>query len=190
MPDVLYFVFSTFAAAAALLTAGFGVARALPNLVGLAAVVLVELGLLTQLVTSIVLATGTVSARANLPEFFVYLVVALLVPVRDLASPTRRSFAVGRAGFAGDEDTPPMGPGASNLRPGLCAAKIKIATVSPYLFGMTRFVQLGASQVYTSPRQTQAYHRCVLLHTPPAGQHTRGCSSALQSPWLSCHLRW
>ena len=81
MPDVLYFVFSTFAAAAALLTAGFGVARALPNLVGLAAVVLVELGLLTQLVTSIVLATGTVSARANLPEFFVYLVVALLVPL-------------------------------------------------------------------------------------------------------------
>ena len=81
MPDFFFLALSVLAAAAAILTAGFGVAKRLPHLIGLGALALVELGLLVQLVKSIVLATGTVSARASVAEFFIYLVVALLVPL-------------------------------------------------------------------------------------------------------------
>jgi hypothetical protein len=81
MPDVLYFVLSCVAILAALLAAGFGVAKKLPNLVGLASLALVELGLLVLLATSITLAvTSNPKSNANLAEYFVYLAVALLVP--------------------------------------------------------------------------------------------------------------
>ena len=82
MPDVIYFVLSGVAIAAALLTAGFGIAKRLPQVVGLAALAVVELGLLVLLVTSIVLAaTTTLLPQVSVAEFFVYLGVALLVPV-------------------------------------------------------------------------------------------------------------
>jgi hypothetical protein len=82
MPDILYLSLSSLAVLAALLTAGFGVARQLPHLIGLAALTLVELGLLVQLATSIVLANSAlINSSANLAEFFIYLAVALLVPL-------------------------------------------------------------------------------------------------------------
>ena len=82
MPDVFYFVSASLAIAAALLTAGFGIAKRLPHLVGLAALALVEATLVTQLVTSIVLAaTTSVNPRASVAEYFVYLAVAILVPL-------------------------------------------------------------------------------------------------------------
>lgn len=82
MPEVFFLTLSILTVLAALLTAGFGVARRLPHLVGLGALALVELSLLFQLAASIVFAnSGPDSARANLPEFFVYLAVAILVPL-------------------------------------------------------------------------------------------------------------
>jgi len=82
MPDVLYFVLISVAISAALLAAGFGVAKRLPHLVGLGALALVEVGLLALLVTATVLAAGApLNPRVNVAEFFIYLVVAMLVPV-------------------------------------------------------------------------------------------------------------
>ena len=82
MPDVFYFVGAVVAVAAALLTAGFGIAKRLPHPVGLGALALVEISLLAQLVTSIVLAVTTpINPRASVAEYFVYLAVAILVPL-------------------------------------------------------------------------------------------------------------
>ena len=82
MPDVVFYVLSVLAVVAALVAAGFGIAKSLPHLVGLAAVAAVELGLMVLLVTSIVLAVGgPINPRVSLAEFFIYLAVALLVPV-------------------------------------------------------------------------------------------------------------
>jgi len=82
MPDVWFIAFSCLSLVCALVPAGFAVAKRPPHLAGLLALVLVELGLLTLLVASIVLAVTTpVKPQVSLPEFFIYLGVALLVPV-------------------------------------------------------------------------------------------------------------
>ena len=82
MPDSLYFTLSAVAIVAALITAGFGVAKRLPHIAGLVSLAAVELGLLVLLITSIVMAASSqVSQKVSLAEYFIYLAVALLVPV-------------------------------------------------------------------------------------------------------------
>ena len=82
MSDFFFLLLSIVSVAAALLTAGFAVAKRLPNLAGLCALAAIELALLALLVASIVASlSGSVDPRANLAEYFVYLAVALLVPV-------------------------------------------------------------------------------------------------------------
>ena len=58
----------------------FGFAKRKPSLVSLSLVGLVELGLLAQLVVSIVLVVGGARAKTDTVEFFAYLLVALMIP--------------------------------------------------------------------------------------------------------------
>lgn len=82
MPDLIFFTLSAVALVCAFVPAGFGVAKRQPHLVGLAALALVELGLLVLLVVSIVLAaTSSIKPGVSLAEYFIYLAVAMLVPV-------------------------------------------------------------------------------------------------------------
>ncbi len=80
MLDVWFFALIGIALAAALLAAGFGLAKRPPHVVGLGALLAVELSLIAQLVASIVFASTPGHNPQNLAEFFIYLVVALLVP--------------------------------------------------------------------------------------------------------------
>lgn len=57
-----------------------GLIGRLPSLISLAALAITELGLLIQLVASIVLVTNGAQAKQDTFEFFGYLIVALLVP--------------------------------------------------------------------------------------------------------------
>ena len=57
------------------------VARRKPSLLSLTMIGLVELGLLVQIVVSIVLVSGGERAKTDTIEFFGYLLVALLIPV-------------------------------------------------------------------------------------------------------------
>lgn len=67
-----------FAAAAVLFI--FGIARRKPSLISLGLLAVSEIGLLIQLVISIVLVAGGARAKTDTVEFFAYLIVALMVP--------------------------------------------------------------------------------------------------------------
>ena len=69
-----------YAFAASALLFIFGLARRKPSLVSLAILALSELGLLIQLVISIVLVAGGARAKTDTVEFFAYLIVAIMVP--------------------------------------------------------------------------------------------------------------
>lgn len=58
----------------------FGFAKRKPSLVSLSLTALVELGLIVQLVVSIVLVAGGARAKNDTVEFFAYLIVALMIP--------------------------------------------------------------------------------------------------------------
>ena len=68
------------AGGATIITLALGFAKRMPSLVSLGALLLVEVGLLVQLVISISLAVGGTAAARSQIEFFTYLVVAILVP--------------------------------------------------------------------------------------------------------------
>jgi hypothetical protein len=60
---------------------GFGLAKLKPSLISIGSVAVVELGLLVQLVSSILLVLGGARAKGDTIEFFAYLLVALIVPL-------------------------------------------------------------------------------------------------------------
>jgi hypothetical protein len=60
---------------------GFGLAKRKPSLISIGAVGVIELGLLVQLVSSILLVVGGARAKGDTIEFFAYLLVALIVPL-------------------------------------------------------------------------------------------------------------
>lgn len=60
---------------------GFGFAKRKPSLISLGGIALVELGLLTQLISSILLVIGGARAQGDTIEFFAYILVALIVPL-------------------------------------------------------------------------------------------------------------
>ncbi|MEO0024884.1 MAG: hypothetical protein RL196_1325 [Actinomycetota bacterium] len=80
MLDVWFFSLISIALTAAVITSGFAIAKRPPHVVGLGALAVVELSLIAQLVASIVFALTPGHNPQNLPEFFIYLVVAMLVP--------------------------------------------------------------------------------------------------------------
>jgi hypothetical protein len=67
--------------AVGLLAVGLGLAKRKPSGLTIGALALVQLGLLVQLVLSIVLVIGGDRAKQDTVEFFAYLIVALLVPL-------------------------------------------------------------------------------------------------------------
>lgn len=60
---------------------GFGAAKRKPSLISLGAIGFVELGLIVQLISSIVLVAGGARAKGDTIEFFAYVLVAMIVPL-------------------------------------------------------------------------------------------------------------
>ena len=65
---------------AGLLNLALGAFKRKPSMLSLSAVAVVELGLLVQLVASIVVLVSGQTSKGNIFEFFGYLLVALVVP--------------------------------------------------------------------------------------------------------------
>ncbi len=80
MIDVLFQIQLWVYFAAGLFALALGLIGRLPSLVSIGALAITELGLLVQLVVSIVLVANGEQAKQDTFEFFGYLVVALLVP--------------------------------------------------------------------------------------------------------------
>jgi hypothetical protein len=60
---------------------GFGAAKRKPSLVSIGALGLVELGLLVQLISTILMVVGGARAKGDTIEFFAYVLVAIVVPL-------------------------------------------------------------------------------------------------------------
>ena len=69
------------ALAIGLVLLGFGAAKRKPSLISLGAIGFVELGLVVQLISSIVLVASGARAKGDTIEFFAYILVALIVPL-------------------------------------------------------------------------------------------------------------
>jgi hypothetical protein len=80
MIDWLYQAQVWFSFAASALLVVLAVAKRKPSLFSIGLLAVAELGLLIQLVVSIVLVAGGARAEQDTVEFFAYLVVALMVP--------------------------------------------------------------------------------------------------------------
>lgn len=81
MIEWLYSLQLIVATTAGVLAVILGLAKRKPSNLSLGALALVELGLIVQLVVSIVLVILGQRAQSDTVEFFAYLVVALMVPV-------------------------------------------------------------------------------------------------------------
>lgn len=80
MIDWLYSAQLIVSTAAGLFTMGLGFAKRKPSFLSLGALALVQLGLLIQLIASIVLVAVGKRAELDTVEFFAYLIVALMIP--------------------------------------------------------------------------------------------------------------
>ncbi|MSZ20604.1 MAG: hypothetical protein F2608_01205 [Actinobacteria bacterium] len=67
--------------AVGLILLGFGMARRKPSLISLGALAVIQLGLVVQLISSIILVAGGARAKTDTVEFFAYLLVAMIVPL-------------------------------------------------------------------------------------------------------------
>ena len=77
-----FFEFEAWGAAiVGLILLGFGAAKRKPSLISLGAVAFVQLGLVVQLISSILLVIGGARAKGDTIEFFAYILVAFLVPL-------------------------------------------------------------------------------------------------------------
>jgi len=81
MIDWLYSLQLVLATTAGSLAVILGLAKRKPSNLSLGALAVVELGLVIQLVVSIVLVIMGQRAKSDTVEFFAYLVVALMVPI-------------------------------------------------------------------------------------------------------------
>lgn len=81
MPSWLYEAQLWVYVGAGLLTTFLGLIRRKPSGLSIGALTLVELGLVVQLVASMVLVIGGERAKQDTFEFFAYLLVAMLIPV-------------------------------------------------------------------------------------------------------------
>jgi hypothetical protein len=81
MLDWLYSTQLAISTTAGLLCLLLGLIKRKPSLISLGSIALVELGLVVQLVASIVLVILGQRAKNDTIEFFAYLIVALMIPV-------------------------------------------------------------------------------------------------------------
>jgi hypothetical protein len=81
MLEIFFQVEAWSAFAVGLVLLGFGMARRKPSLISLGALAFVQLGLVVQLISSIILVVGGARAKTDTVEFFAYLLVALIVPL-------------------------------------------------------------------------------------------------------------
>lgn len=81
MLEVFFQVEAWSAFAVGLILLGFGMARRKPSLISLGALALIQLGLVVQLISSIILVAGGARAKTDTVEFFAYLLVAMIVPL-------------------------------------------------------------------------------------------------------------
>jgi hypothetical protein len=81
MLEIFFQVEAWSAFAVGLVLLGFGMARSKPSLISLGALAFVQLGLVVQLISSIILVVGGARAKTDTVEFFAYLLVALIVPL-------------------------------------------------------------------------------------------------------------
>jgi hypothetical protein len=64
-----------------LILLGFGAAKRKPSLISLCGIAIVQLGLVVQLISSIVMVVGGARAKGDTIEYFAYILVALIVPL-------------------------------------------------------------------------------------------------------------
>jgi hypothetical protein len=81
MLEVFFQVEAWSAVAVGLILLGFGMARRKPSLISLGALGFIQLGLVVQLISSIILVAGGARAKTDTIEFFAYLLVAMIVPL-------------------------------------------------------------------------------------------------------------
>lgn len=81
MIEVFYLAQLWFAMAAGLFALGLGLFGRLPSLWSVGALAVVLLGLLGQLIYSIIAVIGGATAMVDTVEFFAYLIVAIMVPI-------------------------------------------------------------------------------------------------------------
>jgi hypothetical protein len=81
MLELFFQVEAWSAFAVGLILIGFGLAKRKPSLISLGALAFVQVGLLVQLISSIILVVGGARAKTDTIEFFAYLLVALIVPL-------------------------------------------------------------------------------------------------------------
>lgn len=81
MLELFFQVEAWSAFAVGLILLGFGLAKRKPSLISLGALAFVQVGLLVQLISSIILVVGGGRAKTDTIEFFAYLLVALIVPL-------------------------------------------------------------------------------------------------------------
>jgi hypothetical protein len=81
MLEVFFQVEAWSAFAVGLILIGFGMARRKPSLISLGSLAFIQLGLVVQLISSIILVAGGARAKTDTVEFFAYLLVAMIVPL-------------------------------------------------------------------------------------------------------------
>jgi hypothetical protein len=81
MLEVFFQIEAWSAFAVGLILLGFGMARRKPSLISLGALAFIQLGLVAQLISSIILVAGGARAKTDTIEFFAYLLVAMIVPL-------------------------------------------------------------------------------------------------------------
>ena len=81
MNEIFFQIQAWLALFVGLLLLGFGVAKRKPSLISIGALGMVELGLLVQLISTIVMVIGGARAKGDTIEFFAYVLVALIVPL-------------------------------------------------------------------------------------------------------------
>jgi hypothetical protein len=81
MLEVFFQIEAWTAFAVGLILLGFGMARRKPSLISLGALAFIQLGLVVQLISSIILVAGGATAKTDTIEFFAYLLVAMIVPL-------------------------------------------------------------------------------------------------------------
>lgn len=81
MNELFFEIQAWLALAIGLVLLGFGAAKRKPSLVSIGALALVELGLLVQLLSTIIFVVGGARAAGDTIEFFAYVLVAVMVPI-------------------------------------------------------------------------------------------------------------
>jgi len=81
MIDWFYQVQLWFALGAGVFALALGLLKRLPSLVSLGVLAVVELGLIAQLVITVMQVSSGKSAAVDTVEFFAYLIVAIMVPI-------------------------------------------------------------------------------------------------------------